>query len=170
MVHSIELLLDQETDTAVRNLWADLADAGLHSLSPPRHRPHVTVAVAAQIAPEVDDRLRTLSDRLPFDCIVGAPMLFGRSPFVLVRLLVPSAELLETQRQVHDIALPHLLPGPVDNTLPDRWTPHVTLARRVDAEQLSRVLDNRALSRELPGRVVGLRRWDGDQRVEHVLI
>ena len=96
-------------------------------------------------------------------------MVFGGSPFTLVRLVVPTPELLATQAEVHRLCLPHLIPGPADNTLPGRWTPHVTLARRVDTAQLALVLTNRRLTRELSGRVVGVRRWDGDQRVEHVI-
>jgi hypothetical protein len=168
MVHSIEMLLDTDTESAVRRVWAELAEAGLRALSP-THRPHVTASVADRIAPEVDEQLRSVSERFPFRCVVGAPMLFGRSPFTLVRLVVPTPELLATQAEIHRLSLSYLNPGPADNTLPGRWTPHVTLARRVDISQLSRVLTNRRVSRELAGHVVGLRRWDGNQRVEHVI-
>lgn len=129
----------------------------------------MTVSVADRIAPGVDDELREVTERLPIRCVVGAPLLFGRSPFTLVRLVVPTPELLATQAEVHRLSLPHLIPGPADNTLPGRWTPHVTLARRVDATQLARVLTNRGLTRELTGSVTGVRRWDGDRRVEHLI-
>ena len=92
-----------------------------------------------------------MPQRLPIRCVVGAPLLFGRSPFTLVRLVVPTPELLATQAEVHRLSLPHLIPGPADNTLPGRWTPHVTLARRVDATQLARVLTNRGADPRVDG-------------------
>ena len=141
MVHSVELLFDSETEAAVRRIWDDLTNAGVRSQAAqqsPSNRPHVTLAVAEHMDDAVNDALRPLLGRLPLACTIGAPMLFGRGPFTLVRLVVPSAELLALQAEVHEVCLPHMSPGPLPHADPGHWTPHVTLARRVDRGQAGR--------------------------------
>jgi hypothetical protein len=174
MAHSVELLFDGETDAALRRGWDALAQAGLPSQA--RHtgasnRPHVTLTVADAIADAVDDALTALSDLLPLDCVMGAPLVFGAGRFTLARLVVPSAGLLDLQERVHRICLPQMSPGPAPHTHPGRWTPHATLGRRISAAQLGQAVDVLPDSgADLTGRFVGLRRWDGDQRGEHHLI
>jgi 2'-5' RNA ligase len=170
MVHSVELLFDDETDAAMRRVWDDLTDAGVRSLASstsPSNRPHVTLSVAEHMDEAVDDALRPLLEGLPFPCLIGAPMLFGRGPFVLVKLLVPSAELLALQAEVHAVCLPHMPEGPLPHAEPGQWTPHVTLARRVAAEKLGDALSLRQMSHDRRGSAVAIRHWDGNNRVEH---
>jgi 2'-5' RNA ligase len=168
MVHSIELLLDVDTESAIRRGWKALSDAGLRS-PPQTSRPHVTMIVADGISPDVDDKLSAVLHRLPLPCVIGAPIVFGRSPFILVRSVVPSIELLQLQADVNRICMTYLTPAAAPNTDVGQWTPHITLARRVDASQLSRALTTRNTTRDIRGSVVGLRRWDGNKRVEHVI-
>lgn len=166
MVHSVELLFDADTDTRLRRIWADLAAANL-SGRVPTGRPHVTVAVAERIAPDVDELLLPIARQLPLPCSVGAPLLFGRSNAVLARLIVPTTELLAVHAAVHHVCDPHLRPGPLPHSLPGHWTPHVTLARRVEGAQLERVLRIAGQPVEIHGALTGLRRWDGTKRVEY---
>lgn len=166
MVHSVELVFDKDTEAAVRLVWADLAAAGLHGQRP-SSRPHTTLTVAERIDADVDAALAALVDRFPFPCRIGAPLLFGRLKAVLARLVVPSAELIDVHAEVHRSCLPHLHPGPMENVLPGHWTPHVTMARRVDPDQVGRAL--RIVGQELAGSVVGLRRWDGDAKLEYLI-
>jgi 2'-5' RNA ligase len=168
MVHSIELLFDRDTEAVIRRIWADLATAGIPSQAP-ASRPHVTLAVAERIAPDVDALLRPVAQQLPLRCVVGASLLFGRSNAVLARLVVPSAELLAVHAEVHRICGPHLLPGPMPNSLPGQWTAHVTLARRVGGVQLGRALRIAGRPSEIRGSFAGLRRWDGNKRVDHLI-
>ncbi|MBV8964564.1 MAG: 2'-5' RNA ligase family protein [Mycobacteriaceae bacterium] len=168
MVHSIELLLDASCEDAIRRGWKALSEAGLRT-PPPTSRPHVTMVVAEAILPDVDDQLRCVLQRLPLPCVIGAPMVFGRSPFVLVRAVVPAVELLALHAEVLGICLPHLAPGAAPNTGVGQWAPHVTLARRVDPSQLSRALMIRTTTRDVSGSIVGLRRWDGNKRIEHLI-
>lgn len=170
MVHSVELLFDPDTEASIRGLWDELTDAGVRSLASstsPSNRPHVTLAVAEDIDDDVDDALRPLLDRLPLSCTIGAPILFGRGPFILVRLVVPSAELLALQADVHAVCLPHMAPGPLPHAEPGHWTPHVTLARRVAAEKIAAAMSLRRLSKDRRGSAVALRHWDGNKRAEH---
>jgi 2'-5' RNA ligase len=168
MVHSIELLFDRDTEAAIRHIWDDLASAGIPSQAP-ASRPHVTLAVAERIAPDVDALLRPVAQRLPLACAVGASLLFGRSNAVLARLIVPTTELLELHAEVHRICGPYLVPGPMPNSLPSQWTAHVTLARRVGGAQLARALRIAGRPSELRGTLAGLRRWDGSKRVDYLI-
>lgn len=170
MVHSIELTLDAGADAAVRGLWQALADAGVPSQAghrSPTNRPHVTVTVAAQMSADAEVDLVALQDRLPLPCRLGAPMVFGRGPYTLVLLVIPSVELLDLHAQVNRICLPHMESGPLRHTLSGQWTPHVTLARRVHAELLEQALTVVGTGTDIEGEFVGLRHWDGDARQEH---
>ncbi|WNG89967.1 2'-5' RNA ligase family protein [Mycobacterium sp. ITM-2016-00317] len=173
MVHSVELLFDAATESAVRHMWEELSEAGIRSMAghrSPTNRPHVTLTVAEELDGAVDDALAEVLGRLPLPGVLGAPMLFGAGRAVtLVRLLVPSRELLSLQADVHRICLPHMPKGALPHADPGGWTPHVTLARRVPVDQLPAVFTLRAVTRDLPVTAVGLRHWDGDERVEHAI-
>lgn len=166
MVHSIELVFDPDTEGAIRHIWDGLREAGVPSQAP-ASRPHATLMVAERIDPDVDAVLASLTDRFPFRCRIGAPLLFGRSTVVFARLVVPATELLAVHAEVHRLCLPFLAPGPMPNALPGQWTAHVTMARRVAPGQLGRALRIAGRPREIAGSVVGLRRWDGNTKLEY---
>lgn len=165
MVHSVELVFDPDTEEAIRHIWDGLREVGIPSQSP-ASRPHATLTVAEQIDPEVDAALQPLTARFPFPCRIGAPLLFGRSQLILTRLVVPSVELLDLHAEVYRLCVPHQAPGPMANSLPGQWTCHVTLARRLHGSQLGRALRIAGRPSEIPGQVVGLRRWDGNKKLE----
>jgi 2'-5' RNA ligase len=168
MVHSIELVFDPDTEAAIRHIWADLAGAGIPSQAP-ASRPHVTLAVAERIDPGADALLAPVARRLPLTATIGAPVLFGRANVVFARLVVPTGELLALHAEVHRVCGPHLQPAPMPNSLPDHWTAHVTLARRVGGNQLGRALRIAGRPAQIDGRFAGLRRWDGKNKAEFVL-
>jgi 2'-5' RNA ligase len=168
MVHSIELVFDRDAEVAIRRIWSDLAAAGIPSQAP-ASRPHVTLVVADRIAPDVDALLMPVAQRLPLRCAVGASVLFGKSNAVLARLVVPTTELLAVHAAVHRICGPYVVPDPMPNSLPGHWTAHVTLARRVGDHQLGRALRVTGRPSEIAGSFAGLRRWDGNKKVEHLI-
>ncbi len=168
MVHSIELVLDPDTAAVVRHIWEALAAAGIPSQAP-ASRPHVTLAVADGIAADVDELLAPVAQRLPLRCAIGAPVLFGRADVVFARLVVPTSELLTLHAEVHRLCGPHMVPGAKSNSLPGQWTAHVTLARRVSGAQLGRALRIAGRPSQIDGRFAGLRRWDGNKRVENLI-
>ena len=174
MAHSIELLLDDRSDAEIRTVWHRLDDAGLPSqlrVQSATNRPHVTLLAAGRIPADVDAGLMQLRARFPLPVVVGAPLIFGGGKLTLARLVVASAELLALHRDVVDRCLPHLPQEPYAHSAPGHWTPHVTLGRRFTPEQVAQalaVIDG--LSADIDAQAVGLRRWDGDQRVEQVLI
>ncbi|WP_197374598.1 2'-5' RNA ligase family protein [Mycolicibacterium baixiangningiae] len=170
MVHSVELLFDPDTDAVVRRIWDDLSAAGVRSQAAnrsPSNRPHVTLTVADHMADGVNEALRPLVPMLPFDGLIGAPMLFGGRTLVLVRLLVPSTALLELHHEVDRVCRPFIDGAPVPHTAPGQWTPHVTLARRVPPEQLPAAVAVPGSDGDIHCRIVGLRHWDGNNRVEY---
>jgi 2'-5' RNA ligase len=166
MVQSVELVFDSHTEAAIRQIWDGLREAGIPSQSP-ASRPHATLAVSERMDPAVDSMLRTLSNRFPFECRIGAPLMFGRSKVVLARLVVPTSELLDLHAEVYRICLPHQAPAPMPNSAPGHWTAHVTLARRVVPGQLGRALRLAGKPSEICGNVIGLRRWDGASKREY---
>jgi hypothetical protein len=172
MVHSVELVFDADTEAAVRRIWADLTEVGVRSQAAhpdPSNRPHVTLAVAESIDDSVHDALRPVLQRLPLICSLGAPMLFGRRDFTLVRLVVPSAGLLSLHADVHGASLPQMPAGPLPHSEPGRWTPHVTLAHRVPADQLRAALTVKSVGRDLSATAVGIRHWDGNAKREQLI-
>jgi hypothetical protein len=100
------------------------------------------------------------ADALPIDLVVSGFLLFpaGTARFVLVRPVVVTAALLALHRTVHERA-----PGAVDLTRPGRWTPHVTLARRLSATQVAEALDVLGTGPP-PGSGVAARFWNGDSK------
>lgn len=174
MTHSLELLLDPDSEAAVRAQWQALADAGLPSqlrVKSPTNRPHVTVLAAAEIAEAVDDVLRALASRFPFDCVIGATVVFGGPRLTLARLIVPSAALLSLHDEIYRLSLPHVSGDPYAHCAPGHWTAHATLGRRFTAAEVGAALDVvDSRSGEIAAQVTGLRRWDGDRRVDHLLV
>lgn len=166
MVQSVELLLDDAADAEIRRQWQLLADAGIPSLASKTTettRPHITVAVARQIWPRIEQALDQQSFR-PIPLRLGGLLVFGARQPILVRAIVPSEQLLAVQRRIFTTVAP--CPGIPANLHPDQWTPHVTLARRVAHQQLGEAVHAVARDRDFPATVVGIRRWDGDQRRE----
>jgi 2'-5' RNA ligase len=173
MSHSIELLLDRHSDVAVRAQWRALADAGLPSqlrIKADTNRPHITLLAAQQISPDVDETLRALAPHFPLPCVLGTPLVFGGPRVTLARLVVPSSALLALHAEVYRLTMAHLPGGPYGHCEPGHWTPHVTLGRRYTAEEVGRALTALSCYGDLPARVVGLRRWDGDARIDHLLV
>lgn len=157
-VVSIELLLDPETEAAVREDWRRLQDAGHSSLgahTSSSNRPHVTLLVRPTLAP------LTFPDvRLPIPVTLAEPVVFAHGDRgVLAWSVEPSAELVELHRGIHA-----RVPEGEDaaHTRPGEWTPHVTLARRLRLDALPDALA--LLGPPRTGSGVAIRRWDAATR------
>lgn len=175
MAHSVELVFDPAGDAAIHGVWAALAAAGLPSqvhVKSVTNRPHVTLIAARQIDGAVDEDLRAVASALPLPCVIGAPVVFPGPRLTLARLIVPSAELLELHHTVFGRCLPHIAGEPFAHCRPGHWTAHATLGRRFTAAQVGAALalDTEGLHADVAARLVGLRRWDGDNRVDHLLV
>lgn len=157
-MRSIELVLDQPSDVAVRAAWQALVDADLPSLGrhpSPSNAPHVTLAAGETLPVPTG-----LDAPVPPSVTLGGLLLFPAGPrrSVLVRAVVLDEALAAFHRAVHRAA-----PGGVPTSVPGSWSPHVSFARRVRDEDLPRALE--ALrSAPLPETltVAGVRHWDGE--------
>lgn len=174
MVQSIELLFDEETESVLRAAWDTLAEADLPSLAThvgDSNRPHVTVAVAEEGLETGLDAVRAVVAGWDLRgaglaAVVGAPLLFGghRHRWVLTRQVVPSRPLLTLHAAVHRALAEHAPDAEVvEQTRPDGWTPHVSLARRVPADRLGEALERLDVE-PLPGRFRGARLWDSPSK------
>ena len=165
MVHSIELVFDPDTEAGIRQVWDELRAARLPS-QVAAGRPHVTLTVAERIDAEVDEPLRICAARLPLGCRIGAPLLFGSSALTLARLIVPSVGLLALHEAVDAACASHVTGGPFAHLRPGEWTPHVTLRRRLAPADVGAALGVIGAA-DIDGTFIGLRRWDGDERIEY---
>jgi 2'-5' RNA ligase len=173
VAQSVELLLDGRGEEAVRRQWTLLADAGLPSEHRPgageHHRPHITLFAADAVPAEAEMSLPGLVAGLDLEVQLGSLMIFGprHGRFILVRQVTASAELLSLQARVAEGcgADPHGQFGP------GRWSPHITLARRVPTERAGDVLEalGRSGDRSTLARVTRCRRWDGTRKTARLL-
>ena len=158
---SVELLLDVPGEELLHRDWDILKHAGLPSQA--RHtsasnRPHITLLAAPRIPAEHDGALAALAEALPLPIHIAGLVLFrtGRGQ-VLARLGVVSEALLELHRMVHSVL--REVPDIAGNCVPDRWVPHLTLARGMDPAQAAQAIELLPADHgRLP--LTALRRWD----------
>jgi 2'-5' RNA ligase len=165
MAQSVELTLDPAAETVLTQQWRRLAEAGLPSAQRAQpsvhHRPHITLYAGDRIEPAAEDQLPALVTGLDLAVRVGAVSVFGpyRHSYILVRQVVPSVALLDLQvgvaRTCGASAAGQFGAG--------RWSPHVTLARRMTSAQVGEALDVLG-GEELDAVIRDCRRWDGDRR------
>ncbi|MDP9826946.1 2'-5' RNA ligase family protein [Kineosporia succinea] len=172
MTQSLELLLDDQLDEAVRAQWRTLQAAGLPSQA--RHTgtsnaPHITLAVAQRLPEDVERRIRNHPMNLPVNITLGGLLLFGRpnGRQVLVRSVVATQELLELHAEA--ARLYEGLEGTDRHLAPGHWTPHVTLAHGLTPDQLATAVTVLTPVTELEGQAVAVRRWDSDRKIAWVL-
>jgi hypothetical protein len=155
-VLTIELLLDDRLESAVRDLWESLHAAGLRSLATHRHptnRPHITLVTAGSTAglPGLD---------LPLPVVLGPVHLLGRA-------LVRPADSPEL-RLLHSLVWRAV--GSINPMYgPAAWVPHVSLALNLPVPQRADAL---ALLADLPplsGHCVAARSYDTEARTVHKL-
>lgn len=166
-MHSLEVVLDDDTDRQIREQWRVLKDADLPSQS--RHqgasnRPHITLGLTNTISADVGERLTTATSRLPLPITIGGLLVFGSRRLVLARLVLPSVDLLDLQLRtmsaLDDAVDPH------DTFAPGRWTPHVTLGRRLTPDQLGVAVEILGDLPTVSGWVTRARRWDINGKCE----
>jgi 2'-5' RNA ligase len=164
-VQTVELLLDAQTDAAVRAEWKLLAEAGLPSQAlhlGPTNAPHITLGVARSIPDEVERRLPEAVGVLPLEVELGAIVVFGSRRLALARLVLADRPLLDLHATAAAVmepctGMPHYL-------RPGHWTPHVTLARGLSTSQVGPALEALGTVSGLAGTIEQARRWDSEQR------
>ncbi len=167
VTQSVELLLDAASEAVVLGEWARLAEAGQPTeqrVDPsPSHRPHVTLWAGSAVPAEVDAALPTLVAGLDLSLLLGSLLVFGRrrGQVVLVRQVVANAALLALQARVAE----RCGTEPDSHFAAGRWSPHVTVARRVPVDRLGEVVTVLGEVPDVLATSRSCRRWDGDAKV-----
>jgi 2'-5' RNA ligase len=168
LTQSVELLLDDAADAEIRGQWDRLGDAGLPTarrIEPsPHHAPHVSLWAGGRLGDAAEARLPPLFTDLDLEVVIGGLLLFGphRGGYILVRQVMVSTALATLQQRVVEICGS----GYGGQFRDGRWSPHVTLARRVGVNQVGPALGALAdAPAELTATVRRARRWDGDRKV-----
>lgn len=144
MAHALELFFDPDADSAVRDLWRRLDDAGVPSLAgrgEQRHRPHVTLAVAGSIPQAARRSVSAEVARLSIPSLwlytLGT---FPGEEAVLLLGAVVDPEVLALHATVHD-CLAGRVTNPSAYYFPGAWIPHCTLAQGISRDQLTAGFD-----------------------------
>ncbi|MDQ0485208.1 2'-5' RNA ligase [Streptomyces thermodiastaticus] len=132
-MRTVELLLDEAADAAVREAWRRLADAGLPSQA--RHRsptnsPHLTLASCPELTAPIRWELAEVAAALPLPVRFAGLIRFERPTSVLAWSLAPDAALAELHRKVWDAVTSDNRPETLNPFhAPGNWSPHITLGR-----------------------------------------
>ena len=167
-MQALELLLDEETDDAVRREWSTLRRAGLPSQADhtgASNAPHVTVLATDELSASDDELGGSLAGVLPLPLRLGPVVAFPGRRLVLARLVIADAALL----CLHAVLVDTSRAAPSPLTVPGRWVPHVTLARGIPMGDLGAAL---SLLRApgLDGSATAVRRWDSIEKQTHAIL
>lgn len=155
---SLDLLLDDAGEAAVRAEWRRLSEAGVPSSGDrvdASHAPHLTLAERDRVEPAAEAALAGLVALLPLTLHLGPPVVLGGpGRRVLARSVAPTPGLVE----LHAEAARILGGGGPPWSAPGRWLPHVTLSRRSDDASVVRALP--LLGEAYDVRATRLQRWE----------
>jgi 2'-5' RNA ligase len=167
MAQSVELTLDSAAEAALVAQWDRLAAAGIAKPKRPEphghHLPHITLYAADAIPEGAESVLPEIVAGVNLTVHIGALMIFGprKSESILVRHVAASVQLLELQRRVARACAA----DPAGQFGQGRWSPHVTLARRVSSDHLGKAVSVLGSRGELDATIQRCRRWDGRRRI-----
>lgn len=166
MAQSVELTLDSSAEAALVSQQDRLAAAGLARAKRPEpdghHLPHITLYAANALPEAAESELPGIVAGLSLPVHIGALMIFGprKGECILVRHVSASVELLELQQRVARACGA----DPEGQFGSGRWSPHVTLARRVLSDHVGKAVKILGSRGELEATVERCRRWDGRRR------
>ncbi|MFG2358414.1 2'-5' RNA ligase family protein [Streptomyces sp. NPDC048521] len=132
-MRTVELLLDEAADLAVREAWRRLAHAGLPSQA--RHRsptnsPHLTLAACPELTAAIRWELAEVAAALPLPVRCTGVVRFERPTSVLAWALDLDSALAGLHRRVWEAVASDSPPETLNPFHePGRWSPHITLGR-----------------------------------------
>ncbi|MFF9032785.1 2'-5' RNA ligase family protein [Streptomyces iakyrus] len=132
-MRTVELLLDEAAEQAVREAWRRLADAGLPSQA--RHRsptnsPHVTLAACPELTAPIRWELAQVTTTLPLPVRCMGVVRFERPTSVLAWALELDSALAGLHRRVWEAVASDSPPRTLNPFHePGLWAPHITLGR-----------------------------------------
>lgn len=166
MAQSVELTLDASAEAALVAQWDRLAAVGVakpqRSDPEGHHRPHLTLYAADAIPKPAESELPEIVAGIDLTVHVGAVMIFGprNGTCILVRQVSASVELLQLQQRVALVCEA----DPKGQFGAGRWSPHVTMARRVLSDDVGKAVSVLGSHGEVDARIQRCRRWDGNRR------
>ncbi|MGW7264533.1 2'-5' RNA ligase family protein [Streptomyces sp. NPDC054842] len=132
-MRTVELLLDESAELAVREAWRRLADAGLPSQarhSSPTNSPHLTLAACPELTAPIRWELAEVAAALPLPVRFAGVVRFERPTSVLAWALDCDSALAGLHRRVWEAVASDSPPETLNPFhAPGRWSPHITLGR-----------------------------------------
>ncbi|MFI9810272.1 2'-5' RNA ligase family protein [Streptomyces sp. NPDC052301] len=132
-MRTVEVLLNEAAESAVREAWQRLADAGLPSQA--RHRspsnsPHLTLAACPELTAPIRWELAEVAAGLPLPVRFTGVVRFERPTSVLAWALECDSALADLHRRVWEAVASDSPPETLNPFHePGRWSPHITLGR-----------------------------------------
>ncbi|MGW4274545.1 2'-5' RNA ligase family protein [Streptomyces seoulensis] len=173
-MRTIELLLDEAAELAVREAWRRLADAGLPSQA--RHRsptnsPHLTLAACPELTAPIRWELAEAAALLPLPVRFTGVVRFERPTSVLAWALDLDAALAGLHRRVWEAVASDSPPETLNPFHdPARWSPHITLGRtRRPGAFAGRRVPELLPAPPLPASLITLRSYDTESGALEVL-
>ena len=139
----VELYMDESTDAAVRQVWQEIAEAGLSSdMIKSAFQPHVSLAVYQDI--DILDFKRDMEAFAktvpPFALDLASIGTFPTDEGVVFLAPTVTGTLLDVHDMLHE-ALAHHQRTVSNYYIPDRGTPHCTVAIGLKPEQVSAAIE-----------------------------
>lgn len=136
MSYAVSLWLDEDTEAQVRGVWQRLRGAGVETSAAGSIRPHVTLAhsLDVDLRPFVASLRGRLEAHLTFEIVFPGLGLFVESGVLYLSTIMTGA-LWALHRDVAELALEYETRSS-PYYLPDRWTPHCTLALTLTPETM----------------------------------
>ncbi|MFF7975735.1 2'-5' RNA ligase family protein [Streptomyces sp. NPDC007905] len=164
-MRTVELLLDEAAELAVREAWRRLAVAGLPSQA--RHRsptnsPHLTLAACPELTAPIRWELAEAAAALPLPVRFTGLVRFERPTSVLAWALDLDSALAGLHRRVWEAVASDSPPETLNPFHdPARWSPHITLGRTRRAGAFAaRQIPELLAAPPLSARLVTLRSYD----------
>ncbi|WP_317440722.1 2'-5' RNA ligase family protein [Streptomyces collinus] len=173
-MRTVELLLDEAAELAVRQAWRRLADAGLPSQARHRsltNRPHLTLAACPELTAPIRWELAEAAAALPLPVRFTGLVRFERPTSVLAWALDLDGALAGLHRRVWEAVASDSPPETLNPFHhPARWSPHITLGRtRRSGAFAARQIPDLLPPPPLPARLVTLRSYDTETGALEVL-
>lgn len=129
MAYLLEAYLDPESDAKVRHLWRVLNERGMGDSNLRNDStPHLTLTTCATLdEAAAQAALALVARRAPIPLSLRGLAIFPGERATLYLPAVPSVALLDLQRACAEVA---------GDAVEGRWTPHVSLARRLPSVAL----------------------------------
>ena len=142
MVFAVEMYFDPEADRAVRQIWQNIAEAGLKSfMLEGNYRPHISLSVCQELdIAGLSQALEKFAKALPALTIsLGSVGIFPGAEGVVFLAAVVDQALLKAHSDFYRI-FPEYARQPSEYYSVGQWVPHCTLAMFLPVKEMAQAL------------------------------